>query len=105
MIELIGAVFALIGSLFMLVSAIGLLRFPDIYTRIHASSVAPSMGFFSLLVAVICFFPSIWSIAFAAIIMIINFLTSPLTAHLIARASCLTVLTLWKQSDEEAGNS
>ena len=102
MMELIGAIFALAGSLFMLLSAIGLLRFPDIYTRIHAGGVAPSMGFLLLLGAVVCFYPALWSIAFAAIMIVINFMTSPLTAHLIARASSLTGLPLWKREDEDS---
>ena len=99
MMELLGAIFAFAGSIFMLISAIGLLRLPDIYTRIHAGGVAPSMGFLSLLAAVVCFYPSLWSIGFAAMMIIINFMTSPLTAHLIARASWLTGLTLWEKTD------
>lgn len=99
MIEVLGAIFAFIGSIFMLLSAIGLLRFPDIYTRIHASSVATSLGFLSLLLAVVCFFPSLWVIVFAVIMTLINFLTSPLTAHLIARASYKTGMPLWKRFD------
>ena len=99
--ELLGAIFSLMGSLLMLVSAIGLLRFPDIYTRIHASSVAPSLALLLLLAAAICFFPTLWTAGFVILLILINFLTVPLTAHLIARVSYLTGLPLWKSPDKK----
>ncbi len=99
--ELLGAILAFLGSLFMLVSAIGLLRFPDIYTRIHASSVAPSLGLLLLLGAVFCFFPILWMAGLVLLIILVNFLTVPLTAHLIARVSYLTGLSLWRSRDKQ----
>jgi len=95
MIPLIGAVSCLIGSLLMLISAVGLFRFPDIYTRIHATGIAPSLGLIMLLIGAGCFFPSFWIIGFIFLMITINFLTSPLTAHLIARAAYRAGLPLW----------
>jgi len=101
MISLIGAISCLLGSLLMLISAVGLFRFPDIYTRIHATGIAPSLGLILLLFGAVCFFPSFWVIGFVLLMIAINFLTSPLTAHLIARAAYRTGLDLWEGSVKE----
>jgi multicomponent Na+:H+ antiporter subunit G len=41
---LISAALLVIGSLFALVASVGLLRLPDLYTRMHAASKAGTMG-------------------------------------------------------------
>ena len=48
---LVSAVFLLIGSLFALVASVGLLRLPDLYTRMHAASKAGTMGSCMMLIA------------------------------------------------------
>ena len=42
--SLLGAALALIGALFFLASALGLLRLPDFYTRAHAPAKAATLG-------------------------------------------------------------
>ena len=44
MIEIICGVLLLIAAAFNLIAAVGLLRFPDIYTRMHAASKAGTLG-------------------------------------------------------------
>ena len=41
-----------IGSLFILVASVGILRMPDLYTRMHAATKAGTVGLTSLLIAV-----------------------------------------------------
>jgi len=43
-VDLLSWVFLLGGAFFLLVGAIGVLRFPDFYTRLHAVSVCATMG-------------------------------------------------------------
>lgn len=40
----IGGGFVVIGALFTLLGAVGMLRFPDVYTRIHAASLTDTGG-------------------------------------------------------------
>ena len=42
--EIITVIFASAGALFMLISLIGLIRFPDFYTRLHAQGVGDTLG-------------------------------------------------------------
>jgi multicomponent Na+:H+ antiporter subunit G len=50
-VTLISAALLVIGSLFALVASIGLLRLPDLYTRMHAASKAGTMGACLMLIA------------------------------------------------------
>jgi len=103
MIELAAAILCLMGCLVMLISTLGLFRFPDIYTRIHATGVAPSLGLLLLLLAAFLFFPGWWMFGYLVVMITINFLTSPLAAHLIARAAYQSGLPLCEGSKCDEG--
>lgn len=95
----------LIGSAFALVAAIGLLRLPDLYTRMHAASKAGTLGSGLVLVA-LAIFTDDTAIATRAIAAIVFFLlTAPLSAHLLAKAAYAAGYRLWDQSvhDDMAG--
>lgn len=79
-----------IGACFALTASIGLLRLPDLYTRMHAASKAGTLGSgLSLLaLAVYAFELSVASRAFAGIVFFL--LTAPVSSHLLARAAYLT---------------
>ncbi len=55
-IEIITAVFLLIGGAFLLVGSIGLARLPDFYMRLHAPTKASTLGIGSILIASIIYF-------------------------------------------------
>jgi multicomponent Na+:H+ antiporter subunit G len=79
-----------LGSAFSLLAALGLLRFPDVYTRLHAATKAGTVGAGFVLLAVVfaSFDLSISLRALGGIAFII--LTSPIAAHLLARAAYLS---------------
>lgn len=83
----VAGVVLLIGSLFSLLAVIGLLRFPDLYTRMHAASKAGTVGSGLCLLAI-----AIASLDFAvAMRALVGFaflvLTAPISAHLLSRAA------------------
>ncbi len=75
-----------LGAFFILVSAIGLLRFPDLYTRMHATTKATSFGLLLLILGTAIFFNTgmVWLKAVLVIIFI--YLTAPLASHSIAQS-------------------
>jgi multicomponent Na+:H+ antiporter subunit G len=75
------------GSAIALISAIGLLRLPDLLTRMHAASKAGAAGSSFLLVALALASsdPAVWIKCAAAIAFF--FLTAPVSAHLLAKAA------------------
>lgn len=78
--------FLIIGSLFLLVGAIGLIRMPDVFTRMHAVSVMESTGATLIIFGLILYsgFSAI-SIKLIIILLAIIYISSVAT-HALARA-------------------
>lgn len=93
MIEMIlislGGLSILVGALLSLISAVGVYRLPDIYTRAHATGKASTLGVMFIMLGVFLFFiardhtfqPSL----LLAIFFI--FLTGPIGSHLMMRSA------------------
>ena len=85
MLEYIGYFFILFGTLAFLVSAIGLVRMPDIYTRMHIGTKSTTIGTILVIIGVVLSEPSWgWKLGLLAIFIL---LTNPLSSSVIARAS------------------
>ena len=84
-----------LGVLFLLLGAIGILRFPDCYTRMHAAGKCDTLGSL-LVVSGLAFYHGV-SLESAKILFIavFIFLTSPTSTHAIARAALRNGLPLW----------
>ena len=83
----LAAVLIVIGSVFGLLAAIGVLRLPDLYTRLHAASKAGAVGGGLILLA-IALASGDAAIALRAILGIVFLLlTTPISAHLLSRAA------------------
>ena len=91
----------LLGSLSMLFAAIGLLRFPDFYTRAHAGTKAASLGAGLILLAAI--FPVGDSDATVRVWLTVFFifLTVPVAGHLLGRAAYLRGLKQWPGNNHD----
>jgi multicomponent Na+:H+ antiporter subunit G len=83
--ELIGHVLALCGAVFVLIGTIGIIRFPDVFSRMHAAGLADGLGV--LLVLVGLALAEGFSTASARMLLIIAFvwLTSTTACHALAR--------------------
>lgn len=84
--ETIIAILMLLGAGFILVAAIGVLRFKDFYSRMHATTKATSFGLLWLIIGVSLHFNSgtVW--LKAVLIMVFIYLTAPLAAHATAKS-------------------
>ena len=79
----------LVGTFLTVVTCIGLLRFPDVYCRMHAAGKAGTLGVaFVILAPVIHFAPEGLCLPVRGVLAIFfQFLTTPAATHLLARAS------------------
>jgi multicomponent Na+:H+ antiporter subunit G len=86
-VTLLVAVLLVVGAIFSLLAAIGIVRFPDLYTRMHAASKAGTIGSGLLLLAagVHSLDPAILIRALAGFFFFV--LTAPISAHLLAKAA------------------
>ncbi|WP_158057329.1 monovalent cation/H(+) antiporter subunit G [Halorussus halophilus] len=100
-----------VGSFFLLVGTIGLLRLPDVYNRMHATSKATTIGAASMFVAGFVYYgpqgaglTSIVGVAFL-------FITAPTGAHLISRSAQKMGVpffgddTSWPEEKDEPGSN
>jgi multicomponent Na+:H+ antiporter subunit G len=80
------SILILSGSLFILIAALGLNRFEDLYSRMHATTKATSFGMLLLVAGVALFFSTGVVVVKAVLIILFIYLTAPLAAHSIARS-------------------
>lgn len=81
--------FILSGTFFLLSSAIGIVRFPDIYTRLHAATKAATLGIAGILIGAFLYLYVDESIISGKLLLaiIFTFLTAPVSGHMISRAA------------------
>jgi len=95
MIRILAAALFVAGALFALLAAVGVLRLPDVFTRMQSSTKASTLGLACLLIGLVLLHPGtefvIRAVSIAAFIM----LTAPVSAHVIARAAARTGAPLW----------
>lgn len=94
--DTITAILWLAGSAFALLAAIGVLRMPDVFTRMQTSTKASTLGVGCLLAGTAIQLSDVASITRAASIGAFVLLTSPVSAHVIARAAYLSNVPLWE---------
>ena len=87
-----------LGTLFILLAAVGLIRMPDLYLRISVTTKAATLGVGLLLLGTALYFKEISITTRAIAIIFFLFLTAPIGAHLIGRASYFIGLPMWKNS-------
>ena len=90
MVEAVACVSLATGSFFVFVSALGLLRLPDVYSRLHAVTKASTLGLAGILTASVATFWTLghWIVP-ELVTMLFVFLTNPAGGHMIARSAYL----------------
>lgn len=83
------AILLLVGGFFTLVGAIGLVRLPDFYTRLHGPTKATTVGVGAIVLSSVIYFTSIGQgVGIAEILItVFLFLTAPVSANLMAKAA------------------
>jgi multicomponent Na+:H+ antiporter subunit G len=98
MTELLSSALVIIGSLMILISAIGLIRMPDIYMRMSATTKAATLGVGFILIGTAFHFWEVGIVSRLIIIIIFLLLTAPVAAHMIGRASYIDGVELWEKT-------
>jgi multicomponent Na+:H+ antiporter subunit G len=91
--EVLAAAAMLFGTFFMVVTALGFIRFPDVYCRMHAAGKAGTLGISLLILAPTIFFAgSEWFVSLRGVLAIaFQLLTTPAATYLLAHACYVTV--------------
>jgi multicomponent Na+:H+ antiporter subunit G len=89
-IDAVTAVFLVLGALMSLTATIGLLRFPDLMSRMHAATKPQVLGLFLLLAGIGLQMRQWWVWPVLVVAWIFQLLTVPVSAHMVGRAGYRT---------------
>jgi len=86
-VDILSWILLVAGGLFSIVGALGLLRMPDFYTRVHAASVTDTLGVGFILLGLML--QAGWTLVTVklAVIGLLIFFTSPAATHALSRAA------------------
>ncbi len=92
------AVFFALGAVFNIMGNLGVLIFPGVYTRLQASSTCSTTSVLSFFIG--CMLVAGWGpmLGRLLVITLFFFITSPISAHIIARFAWQTGIVPWRQS-------
>ncbi|MDF5756025.1 monovalent cation/H(+) antiporter subunit G [Spongiactinospora sp. TRM90649] len=84
--DVLAALFLLIGAIFSLTAGIGLLRFPDLLSRLHTGAKPQVIGLIATLVAIGLSTRTPSDIGILVLVAIFQLMTAPVAAHIVGRA-------------------
>lgn len=96
MIQNISLVIMLVGAIFIFLAALGVLRFPDLFTRMHANTKSATLGIGLIMLGLALYFGNITVTTRALVVIVFLFITAPIGAHLLARAAYFSNVPLWE---------
>jgi multicomponent Na+:H+ antiporter subunit G len=104
--EIISYGLMLFGAFFIFVAGLGVLRFPDLFMRMHANTKSATLGVGCIMLGTALYFGEISVTTRAMAVVIFLFITAPISAHLLSRASYFSGIPLWDKtlSDELRGH-
>lgn len=103
LLNISSALFLLIGSFLCLSGGVGILRFPDLYTRMHAVGVTETLATAMILIGLILHNPDFLVDVKLLIILLMTLFISPTASHTLAKAAIHNDLmpVLDKKEDNE----
>jgi multicomponent Na+:H+ antiporter subunit G len=93
--EIISVALLIIGAAFIVISSLGLVRLPDLYLRMSASTKTATLGVGSILLAAAIYFNELGVASRAIATVFFVLLTAPVAAHMVARAAYFNGVPLW----------
>jgi len=101
----LGSALLLVGAVLALIGTVGVLRFPDFYTRLHAASVTDTAAATLAIVGMALLAPSLAIVVKLAVVWLFLFLTGPTSSHALANAAHTAGLQpmIGRLSEEEGG--
>jgi multicomponent Na+:H+ antiporter subunit G len=86
-LDVIGAVLVILGAMLCLVAAIGLIRLPDVLSRMHAATKPQTLGLLFVLTGLGLTLRDLRVSGLLVVIALLQLLTAPISAHLVARTA------------------
>ncbi len=94
--KILSEVLMLIGAVFMLIAALGVLRLPDLFMRMHSNAKSATLGVFFMMMGLSIHFGNLSIFIRALSIVLFFMITAPVAAQTIARAAYFSGVPYWK---------
>jgi multicomponent Na+:H+ antiporter subunit G len=89
-LDTIGAVFLLLGAILCFAASVGLVRFPDVLTRMHAATKPQTLGLLFVVIGVAFSLQNFQALGILLLVAILQLLTAPVAAHMVSRTAYRT---------------
>jgi multicomponent Na+:H+ antiporter subunit G len=86
-IDIVAAALLVLGALLTLTAAIGILRFPDVLTRMHSATKPQVLGLLVVLTGLGLRLHDVRSIGLLALVALFQLVTTPIGSHMVGRAA------------------
>jgi multicomponent Na+:H+ antiporter subunit G len=97
--NILSIIFIVAGLFFLIVAAIGVIRFPDVYSRSHAVSLTDSLGAFFMLVGIALHEGLSINMLKILVVLILLYILNPVIAHATIRAALRSGLKPWQKEN------
>lgn len=106
MAEILAYVLMTAGVAFIFIAALGVLRLPDLFMRMHANTKSATIGVGLIMLGAAVYFGEITITTRAMAVVIFLLITAPISSHLLARSAYFSGIPLWDQtlSDDLRGH-
>lgn len=84
--DLVGGILLVVGSLFILLAAIGVARFDEVYARLHAGAKAPTLGIIGVGAGAAILIGSSAAVVTAILVVLLQLIAGPVGAHILSRS-------------------
>jgi len=104
--EIIALGLMFIGAIFTFIAALGVVRLPDLFMRMHANTKSATLGVGFIMLGAVVYFGDVTVTARAVAVVLFLFITAPISSHLLARAAYFSGVPLWEEtlSDDLRGH-
>lgn len=89
-LDIVGAVFLLLGAMLCFAASVGLVRFPDVLTRMHAATKPQTLGLLFVVIGVALSLQNLQALGILVLVAILQLLTAPVAAHMVSRTAYRT---------------
>ena len=90
LLDTIGALFLLLGAMLCFAASVGLVRFPDVLTRMHAATKPQTLGLLCVVVGVALSLQSLKALGMLVLVAVLQLITAPVAAHMVGRTAYRT---------------
>ena len=99
-LDMLSVLLLFFGVLFILVGSIGLLRMPDVFTRMHAAGITDTIGAAAIILGLMLV--AGWSIVLIKLLLVLIFLMllNPTACHSLARAAVHGIRSPWQSTSK-----